>query len=180
LYAKGTATEADARPLAETVIINHLTRTLGSALLGIFLPYAVVSAQSQLPAPNRTIYKCQVKGTVSYSDEPCLGAQRLDTVPTRGIDRLSGSARSGKDVAQEIRSEQFARAIQPLTGMSTSEFSTTVRRNRLDAAAQHECRQLQSAIVESEQAEQRTRAAAIQSIQQELFLLRKRYKTLGC
>lgn len=148
------------------------------ALLGIFLPYA--AAQSQLPAPSRTIYKCQVKGSVTYSDEPCVGAQRLDVVPTRGADRLSGSKRVGKDVANELRSEQFAQAIKPLTGMSPSQFATASRRHHLDAASQSECRQLEAAILTSEQAERSAGARMMEAIRQDLFSLRKRYKKLGC
>lgn len=152
----------------------------GWALLGIFLPSAVVSAQSQLPAPNRTIYKCQLKGRISYSDEPCVGAQRLDAVPTRGVDRLSGSTRTGKDVRNEVHSEQFAHAIRPLTGMSPSQFAVATRRQRLDAATQRECSQLEPTILELEQAERRAHAAMAGPIQQDLFILRKRYKKLEC
>ena len=148
------------------------------ALLGIFLPHA--AAQSQLPAPNRTIYKCQVKGKVSYSDEPCVGAQRLDVVPTRGADRLSGARKTGSDVANEIRSEQFAQALAPLTGMSPSQFATASRRHHMDAASQGECRQLEAVILASEQAERRAGAGMMESIRQDLYSLRKRYKKLGC
>lgn len=145
------------------------------ALLGIFLPHA--AAQSQLPAPDRTIYQCQVKGKVSYSDEPCVGAQRLDVVPTRGADRLSGSRRTGSDVANEIRSEQFAQALEPLTGMSPSQFATASRRHHMDAASQGECRQLEATILASEQVERRAGAGMMESIRQDLYSLRKRYKS---
>ena len=64
--------------------------------------------------------------------------------------------------------------------MSASEFATTVRRNRLDVASQRECRQLESSIIALEQAEKHNQAAVMKSIQQELFLLRKRYKALVC
>lgn len=148
------------------------------ALLGIFLPHAV--AHAQLPAPSRTIYKCLVKGTVSYSDEPCHGAQRLDVVPTRGADRLSGSRRTGSDVANEIRSEQFAQALKPLTGMSPSEFATASRRQRLDAASQGECRGLEAAIVALEHAERNAGAGIGDSTRKDLLSHRKRYKKLGC
>ncbi|WP_313032401.1 hypothetical protein [Massilia alkalitolerans] len=148
------------------------------ALLSIFLPHA--AAQSQLPAPSRTIYKCQVKGSVSYSDKPCVGAQRLDVVPTRGADRLSGSKRIGNDVANEGRSEQFAQALKPLTGMNPSHFATASRRQHLDAASQSECRQLEAAILTSEQAERSAGVGMMESIRQDLFSLRKRYKKMDC
>lgn len=54
------------------------------------------------------------------------------------------------------------------------------RRRKPDLATQRECRMLGSAILESEQAERRARAAMMESIQQDLFILRKRFRKLGC
>lgn len=160
---------------------SNYTRTMliacGYVLVGSMSP---VAAQSHLPAPSRTIYKCQVKGSVSYSDEPCIGAQRLESVPARGVDRLSGSARTGKDVGNEVQSEQFALAVRPLTGMSTAQFSTATRRHRLDAAVQRECSRLEPAILELEQAERHAGGAVMRVVQQDLFVLRQRYKKLEC
>jgi hypothetical protein len=100
--------------------------------------------------------------------------------PTRGVDRLSGSARVGEDVAREIHTEQFAKALEPISGMNAAEFSTASRRTRLSGAAQRECRQLEAGVLASEKKERSASGPAVQSAQQELFLLRKRYKTLGC
>jgi hypothetical protein len=58
--------------------------------------------------------------------------------------------------------------------------AATPRRQRLNAEAQRDCRVLESAILESEQAERRGRAAMMESVQQDLFILRKRYRKLGC
>ena len=54
------------------------------------------------------------------------------------------------------------------------------RRQRLSPDAQRDCRVLESAIVESEHAERRMRAAMIESIQQDLLILRKRFRKMGC
>jgi hypothetical protein len=160
---------------------NHSFRVSTNAvLLGVFLACTMAPAQSQLPAPSRTIYKCQVKGTVSYSDEPCAGAQRLDVTPTRGVSRLSGSSRTGKDVASEIHTEQMAAAFRPLSGMNASEYATAGRRGNLSSTVQRECRQLEPGILSLEQAESRANPVTIQAIQQNLLTLRKRYKTLSC
>ncbi|MDQ2820112.1 MAG: hypothetical protein M3Y65_06915 [Pseudomonadota bacterium] len=160
------------------------------AVFAVLLPCAVGPAlsesqsqsksQSQLPAPSRTIYKCVVKGAVSYSDEPCAGARRLDATPTSGVTHLSGSSRVGKDVANEIHREQFAAALRPLHGMNTSQFDTKVRRDQLDLSAQRECHRLEPAILQLEEAERHADAAAVKPIQQDLLTLRKRYKTLTC
>lgn len=83
-------------------------------------------------------------------------------------------------MTNENRSEQFAQAIQPLTGMSASQFATEVRRNRLDVAAQHNCKQVEAAVLDLEQAERKANSAVLDSIQQDLYVLRKHYKKLGC
>ena len=54
------------------------------------------------------------------------------------------------------------------------------RRSRAAAAADGECSRLTTAIVESEAAELRPRSALMESVQQDLAALRKRYKALGC
>lgn len=141
----------------------------------------MLPAHSQLPAPSRTIYKCEVDGKIAYTDEPCLGAQRLDVMPTRGVNKLSGQARIGADVARELRQENFARALKPLSGMSEQQFSTHVRRHRLDAGAQRECRTLEADILGNEQLERRGGSRdAMASLQQETLDLRQRYRKLGC
>jgi hypothetical protein len=160
---------------------NHSFRVSTNAvLLAVFLTCTMAPAQSQLPAPSRTIYKCQVKGTVSYSDEPCAGAQRLDVTPSRGINRLSVSSRTGKDIASEIHTEQMAAAFRPLSGMNASEYATAGRRGSLTPTVQRECRQLEPGILGLEQAEHFANPGTIKAIQQDLLTLRKRYKTLAC
>lgn len=151
-----------------------------AVLLVISLSCSMVLAQSQLPAPNRTIYKCMVKGAVRYSDEPCAGAQRLDATPSRGVNHLSGSSKTGKDVASEIHREQFGAALRPLSGMDEAQFATYTRRINMALVVQRECQQLEPAILALEKAESRADATAIKPVQQDLFTLRKRYKTLVC
>ena len=166
--------------LMQLLISVRILRLAISAALLMPWTSAVSLAQSQLPSPSRTIYKCNMKGTVSYSDEPCVGAKRLDATLTRGVDHLSGKIRVGKDVAAEIHTEQFADALRPLHGMSTSQFATMARRNNLEPAAQRECRALEPAILGLEKAEKSSDAALIKRVQQDLFILRKRYKSLAC
>ena len=45
---------------------------------------------------------------------------------------------------------------------------------------QRECSRLRAAIQDSEQSERRVRAALMESVQQDLLILRKRYRVLGC
>jgi len=134
-----------------------------------------------LPSPGLTIYKCEVNGKVAYTDEPCLGAKRLDVVPTRGVDTLSGTKRVGKDVARDQHREAMARAFQPLTGMNEQQHATATRRYKLAAPAQRECRSLESAILDNEEVERRAGASSlVQSLQHDTLSMRKRYHELNC
>jgi hypothetical protein len=51
---------------------------------------------------------------------------------------------------------------------------------RIAARRAPECRRLRAAIVESEQSDRRGRAAMMESVQQDLSILRQRYRKLGC
>jgi hypothetical protein len=62
----------------------------------------------------------------------------------------------------------------------TQRIDAAAGRRRPDGTTLRDCRVLESAIVESEQAERRARAAMMESIQQDLSILRKRFRRLGC
>ena len=55
-----------------------------------------------------------------------------------------------------------------------------VRRRRLGNETKRECGLLQTAILELEASERGPRPAMMESVQQDLAALRKRYKKLGC
>ena len=57
-------------------------------------------ALTALTCAAQTVYKCESKGAVTYSHEPCMGAKVVDTTPTQGLDKSSGSSRKGADVRQ--------------------------------------------------------------------------------
>ena len=72
-----------------------------------------------------------------------------------------------------------ARADQP-DNQPDKQSAEAGRRSRAVGAADGECSRLTTAIVESEAAELRPRSALMESVQQDLAALRKRYKALGC
>jgi len=141
---------------------------------------AAPAAAQQLPSPSRTMYKCKNEKLVSYSDKPCLGAERLVVVPTRGVSKLSGKERIGADVQAEYHNEMFAEAIRPLTGMSPAQFEVARRRHRLNSAAQRECRQLDPVLLSTEAMEAAADKLTRPAVQRDLFQLRNRYNALGC
>lgn len=138
-----------------------------------------LSAQS-LHAPSRTLFKCQDQGKITYSDSPCLGAEKLEVEPTRGVNKLSGKERIGPDVQRELHREMFAEGIRPLTGMNAKQFEVAVRRAHLPGAAQQECRRLDQDLASTEYEEKRTAKPALRDVQAQLLLLRQRFRELRC
>lgn len=138
-----------------------------------------LSAQT-LHAPSRTLYKCKEQGKITYSDSPCLGAEKLEVEPARGVNKLSGEKRIGPDVRRELNREMFAEIVRPLTGMSNKQFEVEVRRVKLPSAVQQECRRLDQDLPGTEYEEKHATQTTLRDIQARLFLMRQRFRELRC
>ena len=158
----------------------HGRRRRRLAAFAALLACALPGAAQQLSPPSRTMYKCTDKKIVSYSDKPCLGAERLVVVPTRGVNKLSGQERIGADVREERRREEFVEAFRPISGMSAAQFEVHRRRTRLASDIQTECRQLDQVLLRTEAIEAAADKSTKLAVQRDLFDLRKRYTELGC
>ncbi len=143
--------------------------------------WSTFAVAQKLPAASRTVYKCEVGGKIQYSDEPCLGATRVDVEPTRGLDKSTGRVQRGVDVQNERFREHIAESAKPLTGMNTQEFEQASRRQRLNAQAQHQCRSWDQQIPAAEAAERAAKTGEeLRAAQQRLFELRSAYRKLSC
>lgn len=146
--------------------------------IAIGLSCAAVSAAScaqTLSPPSRSVYKCSLNGRTTYSDAPCLGAQRLDIEPTRGVGN-----REGRDVQRERHREMFAEALRPLTGMNAQQLDLHGRRMKLSPEAQRECRALDAQMPATERDEAQARGEMQQILKVNLFNLRQRQRELHC
>jgi hypothetical protein len=151
------------------------------AIVSVLLLFVGAPAEAQsLPSPSRTVFKCKKDGKIVYSDSPCLGAEKLDVEPTRGLNAASGKERIGPDVQRELRRETMANGLRPITGLDPKQFETAGRRLHLSGEAQRECRDLDRVIPAVELKESRATGAALPPIQQQLFVLRTRYRELRC
>ena len=90
---------------------------------------------------------------------PCLGAEKIDVEPTRGLNAATGKERIGKDVQRELTREGIANAIRPIAGLDAKQFEVSGRRMQLTADAQRECRNLDQALPGAEQNEKQAAAA---------------------
>lgn len=165
---------------------EEMSRTGGIRLAAsLVLMFALALTQAQvlaqkLPPTSRTVFKCEVDGKTIYSDAPCLGAQKIDVEPTRGLNKSTGRERAGADVQRERRREIQAEALRPLTGMNAKQLDTYGRRMKLTPDAQRECRRLDSGIAASEKAEKGATGQAAGDVQSQLLDQRRRFRELGC
>tara|TARA_B100001105_G_scaffold246562_1_gene230386 strand:+ start:2992 stop:3447 length:456 start_codon:yes stop_codon:yes gene_type:complete len=150
-------------------------------LFGLLSATPMAGWGQKLPPASRTVYKCEQQGRVVYSDTPCLGAQKLDIEPTRGLDASSGRARTGADVQREKQRELVAEAVRPLSGMNSREFDRAARRTQLPAASQRACGALDESIPRLERREQQAaEGPSRQAVQRELLTARAAFRHHRC
>ena len=148
------------------------------ATLGVVADAA--AQEVKLPAPTRTVYKCDLQGKVVYSDEPCLGAKKVDVEPTRGVSKMTGTERVGHDVQREKTREAFVEGIRPLTGKNAAQLDQRGRRMKLKPDAAVQCAKLDGEVARLESEEATARVGQRAGLQSELLTARKRYRELGC
>jgi len=151
-----------------------------AALLTLLTFVPAMAFAQKLPPPSRTVYKCNVADKIVYSDSPCLGAEKLEIEPSRGLSNSSGHEQLGADVRRERQREDFAEAVKPITGLNAKQLDVQGRRLKLSSNAQEECRALDKSTAASELDEKRASKQELPSIQTHLLSLRKRYRELGC
>lgn len=118
--------------------------------------------------------------SVSYSNEPCIGATVVDTTPTQGLDKSSGVSRKGRDVRREESSRVLNEAMRPLTGLSHEEAKIQQRRFKLPASVELECQWLDVRLPSQEAAVKNADAQNREKAEAQLFLSRSRFRNLGC
>lgn len=157
---------------------HHQKHVIWVVVAGVLLAGAAYA--QNLPQTSRTVYKCVVNGKVSYSDEPCVGAERIVVEPTRGMNKSTGRELSGKDVQREHQTELIADAVKPITGMNRQQYETARRRVYLPPEAKAECNRLDLQLPRMESTEQASTGERKAIVQSSLMALRKRQRDLGC
>ncbi|MET4579443.1 hypothetical protein ABIE13_004571 [Ottowia thiooxydans] len=128
------------------------------------------------------VYRCEVNGKASYSDEPCLGAKRVDVTPTRGLDKLSGKSQKSSEVRREEHNKLLADFERPILRRTPEERATYSRRarNNLTPEEMAECYVRDPRIESLEKEEKTANGAELKQVQQQLLKERKRQRELKC
>lgn len=131
---------------------------------------------------SQTVYKCQSKGSVVYSHEPCLGAQAVDTTATQGLDKSSGHSRKGADIQRIEQNKVMADALHPLLGETAPQREVRHRRFKLSPADRSECARLDERLSAQEAAVRKAVTTTLTPgpADATLFETRKRYRELRC
>jgi hypothetical protein len=149
-------------------------------LLALVVAFPVLAPAQPVPPATRTAFKCKIDGRIVYSDEPCLGAQRIEVEPTRGVDAVSARPPPVSDARREPPREVAPNAGGTVSGSDGRQPEAQNRRTHLSAESQRECRDLDTSIVALEREEREASKAQIGSVQNQLFAARKRFVALGC
>ena len=157
----------------------HRAVLIATAALAFASTQAYAQTQ-KLPPTSRSVFKCEVAGKVVYSDAHCLGAQKIDVEPTRGLSKTSGREQVGNDVRHEQYREMFADAVRPLTGMDAKQLDAQGRRMKLTTDAQQECRRLDAEIPVAEKQEKLVKQQALVDVQAQLFRMRRSFQEQAC
>jgi hypothetical protein len=152
------------------VIRQQVRRCAAAGLIG----FAALSCAAQ------TVYKCESKGAVVYSHEPCIGARVVDTTPTQGLDKSSGKSRKGADVVKTEQNKAIAEALHPLFGETPAEREKRHRRFKLPSEDRMECYKLDARLPAQQSATRNVDKAAAAKAETNLFEFRKRYRELRC
>jgi hypothetical protein len=128
----------------------------------------------------QTVYKCKSNGPVVYSHEPCLGAQVVDTRPTQGLDKLSGTSRKGADVQRSETNKAMSKALEPIFGETAQQYELRHKRFKLPLKDRAECATLDTRLPAHETAARNAEKDAAAAAEATLFESRKRYRELGC
>lgn len=137
-----------------------------------------VGAALEVPAQT-TVYKCEKDGKVTYTDEPCLQAKKVDVTPTQGLDSWTGARRTGADVQRAQRRDQMADALRPL-GVTRESFARDHKRARMTPVERAECAALDTSLPALERREAATSKEEKSQAQADLLKARKRFKHLAC
>lgn len=133
---------------------------------------ATIATVAAAQAGSAPTYKCVTSGKVSYSDEPCVGAIVVDTTPTQGLDKITGTSRKGADVRNIEFNKAMADGLQPILGETPEQRSKRHQRSHLSAESKLECWSLDGQI----------QGKRVMSAKEEvsLYQAQKRFKDLKC
>lgn len=138
----------------------------------------VIATSSVFAEP---VYKCTSgNGKVLYSNEPCVGAERIDATASRGFNKSTGVVLKGTDVQNEEHKELMERFVQSVAGKQWR-MDTAKKRQFLRVDDKAKCEMLDYQIERLEKQEKASKGKPeLRDVQIELFQKRKAFREIDC
>ena len=133
-----------------------------------------------LPAMAQQVYRCEINGKVSYSHEPCVGAQAIDTTPTQGMDKMTGKTKKGADVQRDEHRKLMGTISSTVTGLSPEAHMRLAQRHQLPRSVQLECAAWDLRLPALEEASAKASPKDKEQQAASLFEARKAFRDLRC
>lgn len=135
------------------------------------LPYTVMAQQ---------VYRCEVNGKVSYSNEPCQGAKVVNTTPAQSSDRTSGQQRKDMDALKAELERNNATKTRVLTAKAPEDPEVAKRRENLTPLAKHNCSLLDQSLPQLRENAAHGTPENKEKADIQLYKARKAFQDLRC
>lgn len=127
------------------------------------------------------VYKCTSEnGKVLYSNEPCVGAERIDATASRGFNKSSGRVLKGNSVQKEEADQMIERSAQITLGREWK-LEKARKRQFLRFDDKAKCEKLDYDIDRLERLEKASKGKPeLRDVQIELFEKRTAFREIDC
>lgn len=129
---------------------------------------------------QQQVYRCESGGKVSYTHEPCLNAQAVDTTATQGLNSMTGQRKPSADVRRNENQRAHAEVLYPLTRMSPETYAREARRHKLLPEDRVQCSTLDLRLPGLETSARTATATRKAQSDGALLEARQRYYELRC
>ena len=135
------------------------------------LPYSVTAQQ---------VYRCEVNGKVSYSNEPCQGAKLVKTPPAQSSDKTPAQHQKDMDTLKAELERNTATKTRALAAKAPEDPEVAKRRENLTPLAKHSCSLLDQSLPQLRENAAHGTPESKEKAGIQLYKARKAFQDLRC
>lgn len=135
------------------------------------LPYTVMAQQ---------VYRCEVNGKVSYSNEPCQGAKLVKNPPAQSSDRTPAQHQKDIDTLKAELERNNATKTRALAAKAPEDPEVAKRRENLTPLAKHSCSLLDQSLPQLRENAAHGTPENKEKAEVQLYKARKAFQDLRC
>ena len=148
---------------------------------GIIATLAMAACLSMtLPAMAQQVYRCEVNGKVSYSNEPCQGAKVVNTTPAQSSDKTSDQQQKNLDTLKAELERNNATKTRALAAKTPEDPEVAKRRENLTPLAKHSCSLLDQSLPQLRENAAHGTPENKEKADIQLYKARKAFQDLRC